>query len=783
MIVERPHIMAAVGAVFLLAATDMRSLAQEPALDSSALAARYRDHRDLSVYLGPDGQPRPIRSAGDWKRRRAHILAGMQRAMGALPRHATTPLKALEPVEDAASVTPGPGFTRRNVSFASGEGDRIPAHLYLPDGIAAGERRPAMLALHPTSPLGKRVVAGEGPRPNRNYAAELARRGYVVLAPDYPSFGDYADYDFDGDAHESGTMKGIVNHIRCVDYLQSRADVDPDRIGVIGHSLGGHNAMFAGVFDERLKVIVSSCGWTPFHDYYRGDITGWTSDRYMPKLREEFGLEADRCPFDFYEVVAALAPRAFFSSSPLRDGNFEVVGVMKTIPRAARIYELLGVPDRLQVRYPNDGHDFPPRVRRQAYRFVDRVLGHRSPTDVPELEAGAEPEDGPEEGMASVRPFADDNDFSGPWELDRFTRPPRVRWGRRDGVLREVFYEGPPPSRGDRPTEIFAYYARPATGDGPFPAMLLVHGGGGRAFAEWARLWARRGYVALAMDTAGQGPDGKRHARAGPPQKDDVKFRSFDPSAIDSMWTYHAVAAVLLAHSLLAAQSEVDAARIGITGISWGGYLTCIVSGIDPRLKVSVPVYGCGFLHENSVWLQARLKTMDAASRELWIACFDPSRYLSGVGIPILFVNGTNDFAYPLDSYRKSYRLVPGGADLCVRVRMPHGHQAGWEPSEIGLFVDSILKGTPALPRWGPVEIEAARARATVSGDLALRDARLHYTTDDGPWPKRNWNSQDATLADGRVEAELPAQRPLVFYFSIRDEREALTSSEHRVLK
>ena len=139
--------------------------------------------------------------------------------------------------------------------------------------------------------------------------------------------------------------------------------------------------------------------------------------------------------------------------------------------------------------------------------------------------------------------------------------------------------------------------------------MLCVHGGGGKAFREWAELWAKRGYVALAMDLAGKGPDGKRHADAGPDQTDVDKFGDFTLDTIGDMWTYHAVAAVVRGHSLLASRPEVDKDRIGITGISWGGYLTCIVAGIDDRLKCAVPVYGCGFLGDNSAWV-ARLGKM-----------------------------------------------------------------------------------------------------------------------------------------------------------------------------
>src|SRR5690606_19794038 len=224
---------------------------------------------------------------------------------------------------------------------------------------------PAALALHPTSPLGKGVVAGEGETPNRAYGLELARRGWVVIAPDYVPFGE-DPWDFASDRYVSGSRKGIFDHMRAVDLLVARKDVDASRIAAFGHSLGGHNAIFLGVFDRRVQAIVSSCGWCPFHDYYGGDIRGWTSDRYMPRLRDRYGLEPNRVPFDFYEVVAALAPRFFFTSSPLHDENFSVEGVKKTIPVVREVWELLGAADRLHARYPDAGHDFPNDVRLES---------------------------------------------------------------------------------------------------------------------------------------------------------------------------------------------------------------------------------------------------------------------------------------------------------------------------------------------------------------------------------------------------------------------------------
>ena len=95
----------------------------------------------------------------------------------------------------------------------------------------------------------------------------------------------------------------------------------------------------------------------------------------MPLLKTRYGLNPDLVPFDFYEVVAALAPRAFFSSSPLRDSNFTVHGVKKAVSEALEIYRLLGQNNALQLRTPNCEHDFPPLIRQESYRFIEQTLG------------------------------------------------------------------------------------------------------------------------------------------------------------------------------------------------------------------------------------------------------------------------------------------------------------------------------------------------------------------------------------------------------------------------
>jgi len=331
-------------------------------------AAAPVDHHNLLQFIDAQRNPQPVRTAADWQQRRAQILAGMQQAMGKLPDR--THLPPLD-VKVLATET-SENFTRQRISFVASGTERIPAYLFLPKSSDHIKGRPAILALHPTSPLGKGEIVGQG-KQDRAYGLELAERGYVVLCPDYPSFGDYP-CDFTDRHFASGSIKGIFNHMRCVDLLQSLVLVDPKRIGVIGHSLGGHNALFVAAFDTRIKAVVCSCGFTRFANYYGGKIAGWTSPRYMPRLRDVYHLDPAQVPFDFDEVLAAIAPRSLFCNAPLHDDNFAIVGVKPAMAEARKVYELLGAPNALTTVHPDCAHDFPPEIRKQAYEFLDAAL-------------------------------------------------------------------------------------------------------------------------------------------------------------------------------------------------------------------------------------------------------------------------------------------------------------------------------------------------------------------------------------------------------------------------
>lgn len=334
--------------------------------ENTKTAIDYPNHADLTCYRDANGTSHPIRTVAEWEIRRQHILTHVQRVMGPLPKLdqlANLDVKTLEEVQTGKVV-------RRKISFQADAGDRVPAYVMFLTEPSTG-KRPAVLCLHQTTRFGKDEPAGVRGDPDLKYALELAERGYVVLAPDYPSFGEY-QYDFKTQKkYASGSMKAVCDNIRAVDLLQAMPDVDGERLGVIGHSLGGHNAMFTALFEPRLKAIVSSCGFTTFR---KDDLPSWTGPTYMPRIAAEFGNDVKRVPFDFDEIVACFAPRAFLACAAEQDDDFDVSGVREIIATALPVYQRYGHRERLTACYPPTKHSFPPEARRQAYEFLDRML-------------------------------------------------------------------------------------------------------------------------------------------------------------------------------------------------------------------------------------------------------------------------------------------------------------------------------------------------------------------------------------------------------------------------
>lgn len=333
-------------------------------------------HTNVLAFHNRTGAVVPVKSKADWQSRRAEILRGMTEVMGPLPgREKWCPFDLR-----TRQQTNCGSYTRLLVTYASEPGSRVPAYLLVPNDALGGKKKlPGILALHPTDmEYGHRVLVEQLRGKYRAYAHDLAERGYVVIAPAYPLMADYQP-DLKALGYQSGTMKAIHDNLRALDLLETLPFVRQGKYGAIGHSLGGHNAIYTAVFDPRIAVVVSSCGFDSFRDYYGGDPAnwqperGWCQTRYMPRLADYRGRLAE-IPFDFYELIAALAPRPLFVNAPLRDANFRQASVDAILTAASAVYRLYHEPKVLQAAYPDCEHDFPPDVREAAYHFLDQHL-------------------------------------------------------------------------------------------------------------------------------------------------------------------------------------------------------------------------------------------------------------------------------------------------------------------------------------------------------------------------------------------------------------------------
>ena len=295
------------------------------------------------------------------------------RLLGATP--AAPPPLAPQGVE---SVDLG-DVVREKVTYAVEEGERVPAYVFLPkDG---GRRHPAVLCHHQHAgefEVGKAGPAGLGSTPDQHYAIELARRGYVTIAPDALCFGERqdptgklkkAEYERFQALHrltEGGSLQGkyVWDARRALDYLQSRPEVDPDRIGMIGHSLGGQETLFTAAADTRIKAAVSSCGFGSLRTVKRDEILH-NFALFVPGLAEAG---------DYGAVLALVAPRPFLVAARSEDPIFPMDGIEETVSAARAAYTAAGAADRLATFYEPGPHQFSPALREAAYAWLDRWL-------------------------------------------------------------------------------------------------------------------------------------------------------------------------------------------------------------------------------------------------------------------------------------------------------------------------------------------------------------------------------------------------------------------------
>ncbi len=315
------------------------------------------------LMQAPDGSR--ITTAAAWTAQRKRIHDKWARFLGKLPR------PPLAPKVDQTAALDG-GITRTLLRLQVEPGIWMRCYLFVPPGSGPF---PACVCLHSTSDETIRQPAGLGKQPEKAFALDLAKRGYVTIANEnfewcYPGrpttgkawdkFHAVASIFLTKHPGVKGMAKMIHDASRCVDYLMTLPAVRKDAIGAIGHSLGAKEVTYLQAFDKRVVCGVSSEGGVAF------EFTNYHDPWYL-------GPEIKRPGCDLYahEVVALIAPRAWLLiGGNSADGDKSWPYVAPVLP----IYRLLGAPEHAGLFVHKKGHAVPPEAREIAFRWLDHYL-------------------------------------------------------------------------------------------------------------------------------------------------------------------------------------------------------------------------------------------------------------------------------------------------------------------------------------------------------------------------------------------------------------------------
>jgi hypothetical protein len=272
-------------------------------------------------------------------------------------------------------------YERRLISYQVGTGERARAYLGVPLGLRG--KAPGIAALHGTFERGIEQAAGLVDDPDKAYLDHLCRRGYVVIAPEHfvsgertPPEGAYDTTRF-YEKHPQWTAVGkfTYEHSIAIDILAGLPEVDAERLGVMGHSLGGHGAIFLAAYDDRLKAAACNCGASFFR--HNPGVENWARDRwyvYFKHIRPRL-LKGELPPIDFHEIIALIAPRAFLDVSALNDGDPAVQRQrVLMLTRVMGVYELVGAPQNFGFYVHGGGHSVAHESRELIYGWLDARL-------------------------------------------------------------------------------------------------------------------------------------------------------------------------------------------------------------------------------------------------------------------------------------------------------------------------------------------------------------------------------------------------------------------------
>ena len=301
-------------------------------------------------------------------------------------------------------------------------------------------------------------------------------------------------------------------------------------------------------------------------------------------------------------------------------------------------------------------------------------------------------------------------------------------------------------------------------GDGPFPALLHIHGGGQTCDREAVCEWVAEGYAAMSFDWTGGADHPERVLGEVMSLPEDYAAEIGVPNA-PLQFFGHAAARCCL--SILESLPEVDSEHIGIYGISWGGFLSWLVNGTDPRVKCAVSIYGTGGLfREGHIW-DYSWQNLTRAERARWLSIMEPASYIHSQNSPMLHISGTNDFFGAVNVAAELLSALPDSrADFTPN---SNHHFGSGSVELIKAFFNHYLRDGDAPPECPDLRIEDSSCdKVVVSTSVDPADdakTELWFSYGHQPHHSRCWNRHNgAVCGDERMTFELNAGGPLWFY-------------------
>jgi hypothetical protein len=341
--------------------------AETPKADTNRGDQMIAEYFRLETQKLQDACLADVKNLADWKAKREGYRRQLLEMLGLDPLPERTDLQAT-----VTGRVEHDEFTVEKLHFQSRPGLYVTGDLYVPRNLQG--RAPAVLYVCGHGASKKDGVSFGNKVSYQHHGGWFARHGYVCLTIDTLQMGEIEGihhgtyrYKMWWWLNRGYTPAGVEawNCVRALDYLQTRPEVDRERLGVTGRSGGGAYSWWIAAIDERIQVAVPVAGITDLENHVvDGCVEGHCDCMYMVNTYR----------WDYPLVAALVAPRPLLLSNTDRDGIFPLDGVIRTYDKARQIYELYGAGDKLGLHMTAGPHSDTQELQTGAFRWLNKHL-------------------------------------------------------------------------------------------------------------------------------------------------------------------------------------------------------------------------------------------------------------------------------------------------------------------------------------------------------------------------------------------------------------------------